>query len=320
VCLVCNASGSFEPALAALARCRACGFVTWPRAEHVDSNTLYDERYFTEVDYPDYLGSEPSLRRSMVRHLEQMSHFAAHRGALLEIGCAYGFFLDEARHHYDRVAGVDVAAAAVERARRRFGVEAHAGSLLDIPFEDASFDVVCMWDTVEHLPRADRFIERARELLRPDGRLFLTTGDISSLNARVRAAKWRQIHPPSHVHYFSRQTIATLLGRLGFRVLGFETAAYYHSLYNVLASMALQKGRAAGLSRTALRLLGERFTRGTGLWINLGDIMFVAATPTSGAGESDPRSAITAERGRPMGPPLQRSDRSASAMDGRALL
>ena len=216
-CVACGASGSFEPALDTLARCRACGFVTWPGAEQVDSNTLYDERYFTDVDYPDYVGNEPSLRRSMARHLEQMSHFGAHRGALLEIGCAYGYFLDEARRHYDRVAGVDVAAAAVERARARFGVEAHAGSFLDIPFEDSSFDVVCMWDTVEHLPRPDRFIERARRLLRPDGRLFLTTGDISSLNARVRGANWRQIHPPSHVHYFSRRTIATLLERLGFR-------------------------------------------------------------------------------------------------------
>lgn len=290
-CLACGASGSFEPALETLARCRACGFVTWPGAEQVDSNSLYDERYFTDVDYPDYVGNEPSLRRSMARHLEQMSHFGAHRGALLEIGCAYGFFLDEARRYYDRVAGVDVAAGAVERARARFGVEAHAGSFLDIPFEDASFDVMCMWDTVEHLPRPDRFIERAHRLLRPDGRLFLTTGDISSLNARVRGANWRQIHPPSHVHYFSRQTIATLLERLGFRVLGFETAAYYHSIYNVLASIDLQKGRAAGLSRSALRLMGERFTRRTGLWINLGDIMFVAAAPISGPAN---RAAVSA--------------------------
>jgi SAM-dependent methyltransferase len=278
-CLACGASAGFEPALETLARCRACGFITWPGAEQVDAGALYDERYFTDVDYPDYLGNEPSLRRSMARHLEQMSHFGPRRGALLEIGCAYGFFLDEARRHYDRVVGVDVAAAAVARARTRFGVEAHSGSFLDMPFEDRSFDVVCMWDTVEHLPGADRYLERARMLLRPGGRLFLTTGDISSLNARVRGARWRQIHPPSHVHYFSRHTIATLLDRVGFRVLGFETAAYYHSTYNILASLDLRNGPGAGVSRLALRVLGERFARRSGLWINLGDIMFVAAEP-----------------------------------------
>jgi SAM-dependent methyltransferase len=206
-----------------------------------------------------------------------MSHFEHASGALLEIGCAYGFFLEQARFRFERVVGLDVAASVVERARRRLGVEVHAGDFLQIPFEDASFDVVCLWDTVEHLSRPDLFMAKARRLLRPAGRLFLTTGDIGSMNARFRGAKWRQIHPPSHLHYFSRDSIARLLQRAGFRVLGFETAAYYHSLHNVLASIGLRNESAARLVRLALRITGEPLTRRIGLWINLGDIMFVAA-------------------------------------------
>lgn len=280
-CLACGASGTFVPDLAILVRCSRCGFVTWPGAGELDAAALYDERYFSGGDYPDYVGNEAALRRSMVRHLEQMSHFTTPGGALLEIGCAYGFFLDEARRQYDRVVGVDVVAGAVDRARTRFGVEAYESAFLDVPFEAASFDAICMWDTVEHLARPDSFIARARTLLRPDGRLFLTTGDISALNARLRGTKWRQIHPPSHLHYFSRRSMATLLARLGFTVLGFETAAYYHSLDNILASIALRKGPASRLSRTVLRVLGTRLPRAMGLWINLGDIMFVAARPAT---------------------------------------
>lgn len=278
-CIVCSGPNDLTPVLGQLAQCRACGFVTWPDTATANLDQLYDERYFTEIDYPDYLGNETALRRSMRQHLAQMSHYQKRRGAVLEIGCAYGFFLDEARAQFDRVVGIDIAVTPVTRARERLGVDTIAGSFLELPIEDASFDAVCMWDTVEHLPRPDLFLEKIRRVLRPNGCLFMTTSDIASLNARLRGANWRQIHPPSHVHYFSRQSMRTLLEREGFLVLGFETAAYYHSVYNILATIGMGQGVAAGVCRGTLKTLGEPVAKTLGFWINLGDIMFVAASP-----------------------------------------
>ena len=60
-----------------------------------------------------------------------------------------------------------------------------------------------MWDTIEHLKRPDLFVQKAAADLRPGGLIALTTGDIGSLNARLRGARWRMIHPPTHLHYFS---------------------------------------------------------------------------------------------------------------------
>jgi SAM-dependent methyltransferase len=140
-----------------------------------------------------------------------------------------------------------------------------------------AFDVVCMWDTIEHLPGPARFVSRAAEALRPGGHLFLTTGDIGSLNARLRGSGWRQIHPPTHLNYFSRETMRRLLERYGFEVVGIETAAYHHTVFNIISALKLRGGmlgRGAGL---AGRLLGERMTRRLGLWLDLRDIMFVAA-------------------------------------------
>jgi SAM-dependent methyltransferase len=278
-CIVCGSSDNFAPMFDILARCRACGFVTWSGTASDDLSKLYDERYFTAVDYPDYVGNELSLRRSMKRHLDQMARYVSARGAVLEIGCAYGFFLDEAQKRFDRVVGIDVAQSAVAHARKHLKVNALSGAFLDARFEDGSFDVICFWDTIEHLDRPDLFLQKSRRLLQPDGRLFLTTGDISSLSARMRGSKWRQIHPPSHVHYFSRDSITRLLGRVGFRVLGIETAAYYHTLHNILASIDLRGGVTGRLSHLALAAVGEPLSRRIGLWINLGDIMFVAAAP-----------------------------------------
>lgn len=278
-CIVCGASGNFARVFEILARCRACGFVTWSGTASDDLTKLYDERYFTEVDYPDYVGNEMSLRRSMRRHLDQMSRYLLDRGAVLEIGCAYGFFLDEARTCFGRVVGIDVAESAVAHARRHLRVNALSGAFLDVPFEEGSFDGICLWDTIEHLDRPDLFLRKARRLLQPDGRLFLTTGDISSLIARMRGSRWRQIHPPSHLHYFSKQSLTKLLERVGFRVMGIETAAYYHTLHNILASIDLRGGLTGRFSRMALAAIGQRISRRIGSWINLGDIMFVAAAP-----------------------------------------
>jgi 2-polyprenyl-3-methyl-5-hydroxy-6-metoxy-1,4-benzoquinol methylase len=276
-CLVCEASEGSEPAFGILARCRRCGFITWPGSSTADLTRVYDRSYFTEVDYPDYEGNEAALRRSMRRHLRQMARYGTVGGRLLELGCAYGFFLDEAAQVFDRVVGIDVIAPAVTRARERFGVDARAGHFLEMDLGAERFDAVCLWDTVEHLPRPDEFVAKIHGLIASEGRLYLTTGDISSLNARLRGANWRQIHPPSHLHYFSRETVCRLLERCGFEVLGFETASYYHTAHNVLASMALRKNATARVARVLLRIIGEATTRRVGLWVNLGDIMFVAA-------------------------------------------
>lgn len=277
-CAVCADPGAWTGAFAGLARCRSCGFVAWLSDGSTELDSLYDEGYFSGNEYPDYLGQQDALRRNMRRHLRQMERYGATGGgALLEVGCAYGLFLDEARNVFDRVVGVDICAAPLRYARDVLRLEVRCGDFTTMSWEGEQFDAVCMWDTIEHLAAPDHFVARAAELLRPGGMLYLTTGDIDSRNARWRGARWRQIHPPSHVSYFSRDSLTRLLTRSGFEVVGVETAAYYHTLYNILAAIRLRDGRASGIAATSLRILGERLARRCGGWIDLGDIMFVAA-------------------------------------------
>ncbi|HEX8501934.1 MAG TPA: class I SAM-dependent methyltransferase [Pyrinomonadaceae bacterium] len=275
-CRVCGSGKGYEPALARLERCTACGFVTYRDFDRSELAEIYDEEYFAGEEYPDYLGQQDSLRRSMRHHLKQMWRHNPRRGALLEVGCAYGLFLDEARPHFERVEGIDISAAPVAYARDALGLDARQGEFLTTGYEGKTFDVVCMWDTIEHLPSPEEYLEKAARLLGDGGMVFLTTGDIGSLNARWKGAGWRQIHPPSHLHYFSRHTITVLLERLGFEVVGIESTPYYHTLYNVFASIRLRGGWKGRVASLALSAVGERLSRRFGFWINLGDIMFVA--------------------------------------------
>jgi SAM-dependent methyltransferase len=279
-CAVCGAPSPVRPVLGDLEQCTECSFIRYQATEAELAN-LYDEAYFAGREYADYLGQQDALRRSMRLHLRQMSRFHPLQGALLEIGCAYGLFLDEARAHFHPVVGVDVCEGPLGYARESLRLDARAGNFLTLDLGTTKFDTICMWDTIEHVAAPDAFLRRAREILSPGGMLFLTTGDIGSLIARLRGEAWRQIHPPSHLNYFSRSTISTLLARSGFEVAGVETAAYYHTVYNVLASIRLRRRLGSRAADAALSLLGDRIARRIGVWINMGDIMFVAARGAS---------------------------------------
>ena len=276
-CRACGRAAGDRESFARLRECAACGFVFFAEADAVDLDRLYDEQYFKGSEYPDYLGQQHALRRSMRRHLEQMARIQQPAGALFEVGCAYGLFLDEARGRFDSVSGIDISGEPVAHARDVLKLDARKGDFLSEDFGGRRFDVICMWDTIEHLAKPDEFLARAASLLIPNGLLYLTTGDIGSWNARWRKEAWRQIHPPSHVNYFSRRTITTLLDRIGFDVVTIERASYYHTMYNVLASIQLRGGAGGRIASGILSLVGEGLARRVGIWIDLGDITFVAA-------------------------------------------
>lgn len=276
-CQVCGSHEGYKPVLKQLDQCTACGFITYHDFDRTALKGIYTDEYFAGDEYPDYLGQQDALRRSMRHHLQQMWRYRPQRGSLLEVGCAYGLFLDEARPYFRSVTGIDICVTPTTYAKEQLGLKVTEGEFLTTGFPATSFDVICLWDTIEHLSAPEDYLQKAAGLLAPEGTLFLTTGDIGSFNARWKGPQWRQIHPPSHLHYFSRRTITRLLDRLGFEVLGIETTPYYHTLFNIFASIQLRAGMTGRGASLALAALGEKIARRIGFWINLGDIMFVAA-------------------------------------------
>jgi len=132
---------------------------------------------------------------------------------------------------------------------------------------------VVMWDTIEHLKRPDLFLAKARSDLLPDGVLALTTGDIGSLNARLRGRRWRLIHPPTHLYYFSVRTLTELLRRHGFEPIHVSHPGNSRNLRAVLHHvLVIRMGQKAWYETVKpWRVLDLPLT------INLHDIMFVIA-------------------------------------------
>jgi SAM-dependent methyltransferase len=271
-CLVCGET-AFEPRWDILLRCRNCQFVTARLDGPVNARGLYEGDYFKGEEYLDYQADEFFFKRNFEKRLRQLLQRRSN-GRLLEIGAAYGFFLDLARKYFD-VVGFEVNAEAVAYAREKFRVDIRTDDFLKASAADVGggVDVTVMWDVIEHLERPDEFISHIRELSNPGALLYITTGDIGSGVARWRGRKWRMIHPPSHLHYFDRGTIQKLLVRHGFEVLDLRSVGVSRSLLQVIYSiMVLQLGMPRAYS------LAEKIVPAQwGFTLNTYDIMHVVA-------------------------------------------
>ena len=205
---------------------------------NVDSlkpDELYDEAYFSGAEYADYLRDRDVLERNFNARLKEVRRFHTN-GKLIEVGCAYGYFLNLARRYFS-VRGFDIAESALEHARNVFGLPVDNAEFVDANIEPNSVDVVVMWDTIEHLLRPDLVVEKAADSLKQGGSLFLTTGDIGSILARIRGKNWRLIHPPSHLHYFNKDTIRRFLEGFGFEISVIKYVPVWRSLRQILYSL-----------------------------------------------------------------------------------
>jgi len=179
-CRVCESTAGYESIFDQLHKCRSCGFITFDNLDHDALLDIYNDEYFSGTEYPDYLGQQDALRRSMRRHLRQMAHYQPNQGSLLEVGCAYGLFLDEARAQFGDLTGVDICQVPVTYAKEKLQLNVHCGDFDQIHFGSRRFDVICLWDTIEHLANPEIYLKKATSLLNEDGMIFLTTGDIGS--------------------------------------------------------------------------------------------------------------------------------------------
>jgi len=274
MCPICG--GASAPSkIRGLLECAGCGFTTADFSlSRPDLEQLYSAPYFRGEEYRDYVGERALLTKQFRLRLRTLLRYvpAARRQGLFEIGAAYGFFLDLARPYFAHVSGIDLSREAAAYAREVVGMPVAAGDFLEYPLE-GPVDAVCMWDTIEHLAQPALYVEKIAERLRREGVLAITTGDISSALARWRKEKWRQIHPPSHLHYFSKHTLRLLLEKNGLEVCYEGYAGCYRSADSAAYILLSLKRGKPGLYRRlrATGLLNWSF------YSNLYDILYVIA-------------------------------------------
>jgi 2-polyprenyl-3-methyl-5-hydroxy-6-metoxy-1,4-benzoquinol methylase len=228
----CCSSGNWKSAQrvrrASLSECPNCGLLATTSflKNHANMEELYDVTPENHEEYCDcYLGSRIAFYKRIIPKLSPFFR----NGRLLEIGSGYGYFLEMASQSGWKAEGVEISKYASAIARSR-GCQVHQEDLLTLSLPTESYDVVAMWDVIEHFPRPGEILRRCAELLRPGGVLILRTPNARALcpgGGLIRAAYRHLAYPantPEHVFHFTPEDLTALVAKLGLEGIEVDSA------------------------------------------------------------------------------------------------
>lgn len=186
-----------------------------------------DAAYFEGGDgpgYTNYLAQEPTLRRTFRRLLRSMQRLgmtgpaSAHgpAGRLLEVGSAYGFFLDEAKPFFAYRAGTEFSEAGAAAASR-YADRIYVGGLEALPDSShgGQFDTIVLIHTIEHVYDPVALLRGLMQHLVPGGWIVLATPEMGGFWRPLLGRHWPFWKPPEHVAYYTARSLRDLLQRAG---------------------------------------------------------------------------------------------------------
>lgn len=141
---------------------------------------------------------------------------------VLDVGCAGGAFLVAAREIGFAGTGIEPARWMAAYGRENYQLDIRDGILEPGSFAAHSFDVITLWDVIEHLPQPLETLQIVRSLLKPGGVLLVNYPDIGTLAARILGRRW-PFWLSVHLIYYTRKTMTEQLRRAGFSTLWFES-------------------------------------------------------------------------------------------------
>lgn len=200
-------------------------------------------------------------RMSYLRHLKTS-------GRLLDVGAGRGCFVEIASHTYDS-SGIESAKAAVVLAEKEGILVRHENFLETSGVSE--YDILTMWDVLSCFKEPYRTVEKARELLRPEGLFVFTVPRTNSLISRLLKRFWPLFIPPMSIHYYSEASVRHLLEKSGFTLVDLRVVGKRVSLQFMVEKLL----RVFGIG--GLYKLVKVITPNFSIPLNLRDIMTVVA-------------------------------------------
>lgn len=210
-------------------RCASCGFAfvnPRPSAETLADFCRRCGQGDTEVaGLRDVLRREaryPNSTRDAERIISTIRRLLDAPGTLLDVGCGYGFFIEEAMRSGFAVTAIEIAPGETTIPRQLTGV-----APLNVSFEEYRtrdrFDAVLLSQVIEHAHDVNRWVEKAAALLRPGGVLAVALPNFDSLMRRILGARDPFVTPPVHLNFFAYRNLRLVLRRYGLTVVRHHT-------------------------------------------------------------------------------------------------
>lgn len=220
-----------------LMKCRNCGLLFTDQSS-IKHDALYSKDYFSGV-HSNFFADCTTEYETKIATSQKLQNFQTvlkkiktvkPTGKFLDIGCATGVFLDMAKKEGYDVVGVDVSEYACAYAKEHFGLKVHCGKLEDVKLKEKSFDVITMWDVLEHVPDPKIFLAEVRRLLKDEGIIFVLTVNDSGLMGWVAEGIYLSsfktipffthlIHPVHHNYHFTEKHLRRYLESAGFSLV-----------------------------------------------------------------------------------------------------
>lgn len=255
---------------AQIVECRHCGLVyanpRWSSEQLVDAYMAVEDETYQE----ERAGRELTFEKHL-KALEKRTGPAAGR-SLLDVGAYIGVFVEAAAASGWETWGIEPSTWAVTKAQAR-GLNVINGTQDSPELQGRTFDVVTMWDVIEHVDDPSAELAKAYQLLKPGGWLAAHTMDIDSLVARLMGRRWPWLMN-MHLYYFSQKSLARMLAENGFEVVWSGAQGRYLSLGYLATRVG---GLSPLLGRIATRLVKSFRLDKLPIPVNFGDLFTVYA-------------------------------------------
>ena len=266
-----------------LVQCIECGLIfVNPRPSFEDLAPQYEQSYFhcahpTFGGYEDYEGDRNDVLKTFARRVESLrSLLPSARPKALDVGCATGIFLEAATQAGWDVEGIDISSYAVKQAQEK-GMRARVAELSSAGFADATFDVVTLWDIIEHVTEPTAVLAECERILKPGGILAISTPDAGSPPANVLRGNWLGFRSiDEHLYFFSRDSMKAMLEKVNLEVVRSTSVGKYISLSRIIARLRYYTRIGAWLLGSVDRMMPHH-----SIYLDPSDTMMVVARKRS---------------------------------------
>jgi len=240
-----------------IVQCRNCNLAFLnPRPSQEEITNYYPDEYYVDA-------KEWNIQRSNVKELQNRLDYVAkycgsrRPGKLLDIGIFNGAFVSYALNSGWDAYGLDPSLKAISLAKKTVPNERlFHGYLESSPFPPNTFDVVTLWEVLEHTMDPINVLKTVRDVISSKGIIVISVPNFASLESHLFGKYWNGLDVPRHLYHFTTPTLAKMLEKVGLKtifittinacqILEFADPISYsrESLRNILISFGLYPER-----------------------------------------------------------------------------